>query len=64
MCNGVAVYEINKFIVPYFKRRNQRSALINVTSCTGVYWTDGAANYPSIKHLIDLYTRTMALENS
>ena len=51
-------------MVPYFKKRKNRSAIINVTSCLGIYVSHNAGNYSLLKHLIDIYSRTMALENS
>ena len=51
-------------MVPYFKNRKNRSAIINVTSCLGIYWSYRVGNYSLTKHLMDIYSRTMALENS
>ena len=56
-------YEINKILVPKLRQRNKRSAIINMSSATGYYFSHFIGAYSSIKYALDIYTRTLATEN-
>lgn len=45
------------------KNRRTKSAIINLSSSTGVFVSPFLTIYSSTKHLIDIYTRTLAAEN-
>ena len=64
VCNFGCQYTINKELIPYLRKRDKRSAIINLASSTGVFFSPYLGIYSTIKHLLDIYTRTLALENS
>lgn len=56
-------YEINKALIPRLRTRKSRSAVINMSSATAVYFSHRVGVYSSIKNLVDIYSRTLSLEN-
>jgi 17beta-estradiol 17-dehydrogenase / very-long-chain 3-oxoacyl-CoA reductase len=60
----LAVFLINRIIVPKMRTRGQRSAILNVASCTGVYLSPRVGVYSSTKRSIDVYSRILDLENN
>ena len=64
ICNFVCQYMINKEFIPILRKRDKRSAIINLASSGAVILFPCVGIYPSTKHLTDIYTRTLAIENS
>ena len=63
-CNFICQYSINKELIPFLKQREKRSAIINMASASGVHFCPYIGVYSSTKHLSDVYSRTLAAENS
>lgn len=59
----LAVFLVNRIIVPKMRLRNDRSAIINIASCTGVYLSPRVGVYSSTKRSVDVYSRILDLEN-
>ena len=55
----LAVFLINRIAVPRMRARNERSAIVNVASCTGVYLSPRVGVYSSTKRSIDVYSRIL-----
>jgi short-subunit dehydrogenase len=53
---------MNKRIIPLLRSRPQRSAIINLSSCTGIYTGPYYGVYSSSKHFIDIYSRALSQE--
>lgn len=45
------------------RERPTRSAIVNISSCTGVYPSHGNGLYTVTKMMLDIYSRTMTQEN-
>lgn len=57
-------YEINAAMIPVLRtRKNFRSAILNLSSCTGYYVCHGNGTYTSSKIMQDIYSRTLSIEN-
>lgn len=50
-------------MIPILRARTERSALLNITSCGGVFICHGIGTYPFSKVMLDIYTQTIAHEN-
>lgn len=59
----LAVFLINRILVPRMRTRTERSAILNIASCTGVYLSPRVGVYSSTKRTLDVYSRIMNLEN-
>jgi short-subunit dehydrogenase len=59
----LAIFVINRFMVPRLRARAHRSAIINMASCTGVYLSHRIGVYSSGKKTVDIYSRILAIEN-
>jgi len=62
--NYLAPYEINQALIPILRRRKNRSAIVNTSSCTGYYISHGNGLYTVTKLMLDIYSRTTSLENA
>lgn len=49
--------------MPVLRKRKERSAIINMASCCGVYLSQGNATYTPSKVMLDIYSRTLTVEN-
>jgi short-subunit dehydrogenase len=58
-----AVFVINRILIPRLRERPQRSAIINIASCTGYYLSTRVGVYSSTKKSLDVYSRILDLEN-
>lgn len=57
-------YEVNSALLPILrKRKNHRSAILNLSSCTGVFISQGNGTYTASKMMQDIYSRTLSIEN-
>lgn len=61
--NFMPMYEVNKHFLPKLRARGNRSAIINMSSATGVYFSHNVGAYSSIKYAMDLYSRTLSIQN-
>ena len=59
--NFNATYQINAALVPILRLRKHRSAILNLSSCTGVFVSQGNGSYSSSKMMTDIYSRTMSI---
>lgn len=57
--NFVPAYIITKKLLPKLRQRKNRSAIINMSSITGAYLSHNVGAYSSIKHALDIYSRTL-----
>jgi len=55
----LAVFLINRIAIPRMRTRNERSAIVNIASCTGVYLSPRVGVYSSTKRSIDVYSRIL-----
>lgn len=55
------MYEINKHFLPKLRARKDRSAIINMSSATGVYFSHNVGAYSSVKYAMDIYSRTLSI---
>ncbi len=55
---------LNRILIPHLRARNNRSAIMNVSSCTGRYLSPRVGVYSSAKKSIDIYSRILRLENN
>ena len=60
--NFMSLYLINQVVVPKLSERRYRSAIINFSSCTGVFTSHLLGTYPASKQIVDIYSRTMSVE--
>lgn len=58
-----ATYEINSVMIPVLRNRKNRGAVINVSSCCSIFISQGTASYTSSKVMMDIYSRTLSIEN-
>lgn len=56
-------YEINSVMIPVLRKRKNRGAIINLSSCGGVFICQGTASYSPSKVMMDIYSRTLSIEN-
>ena len=61
--NFYSMYAINKKLIPRLRERAHKSAIINVSSCTGRFNSFYLGVYPTLKRMADIYSRTLSLEN-
>jgi len=62
--NFESTYEINAALIPVLRQRKQkRSAILNLSSCNGVFIIHGNGTYSPSKMMQDIYSRTLAIEN-
>lgn len=59
----LALFLINRIIVPRMRIRKERGAILNIASCTGVFLSPRVGVYSSTKRSLDIYSRTLNLEN-
>lgn len=59
-----AVFVMNRILIPKLRTRNDRSAILNISSCTGVYISSLLGVYSSCKKTLDIYSRILAQENN
>ena len=62
-CDVISIFNINRILIPKLRARNKRSAIINISSGTGVYLTGRVGVYSSAKLILDVYSRVLSLEN-
>lgn len=55
------MYEVNKHFLSKLRARRSRSAIINMSSATGVYFSHNVGAYSSIKYAMDMYSRTLSI---
>lgn len=60
----LAVIMVNRILIPRLRERPLRSAILNITSCTGVYLASEVGVYSSGKKSIDIYSQILAEENN
>ena len=65
------MHHINRTMVPKLRKlalqhglNKQRSAIINLSSGTGVFYSPIIGAYSAGKHAVDIYSRTLSVENS
>jgi short-subunit dehydrogenase len=56
-----AVFTLNRILLPKMRAREHRSAIINISSVTGVYLSGLLGVYSSAKMALDIYSRILAL---
>lgn len=61
--NYTPMYLLTQHFLPKMRLRTNRSAIINLSSATGVYFSHNVGAYSSIKHAVDIYSRTLSIEN-
>lgn len=59
-----AVFLVNRIIIPKMRTRNERSGIINIASCSGVYLSPRVGVYSSVKRTLNNYSRILDLENN
>lgn len=59
----LAVFLVNRVLIPKMRTRTERSAVVNIASCTGVYLSPRVGVYSSTKRSVDIYSRILDLEN-
>lgn len=57
----LALFEINRILLPDMRSRKERSAIINIASCTGVFLSTRLGVYSSTKRTVDFYTKRLEL---
>ena len=62
-CDLMAVFTINRILIPRLRARDHRSAILNLSSCTGYYLTARLGVYSSAKLIYDVYSRVLSMEN-
>jgi len=60
-CDLNSVFAINRILIPRLRARGKRSAVINISSCTGYYLTGRLGVYSSVKLVLDVYSRILEL---
>lgn len=58
-----AVFTLNRILLPKMRAREHRSAIINISSVTGVYLSGFLGVYSSSKKALDVYSQILSLEN-
>lgn len=58
-----AIFNINRILLPKLRARESRSAILNISSCTGVYLSGRLGVYSSGKKSVDIYSRILEQEN-
>lgn len=60
----VALYEINRILLPKLRVRRHRAAIVNIASCTGVFLSPNVGVYSCTKRSLDRYSQALDQENS
>jgi short-subunit dehydrogenase involved in D-alanine esterification of teichoic acids len=55
-----AVVTLNRVLLPKLRERKCRSAILNISSCTGVYLSGHLGVYSSCKKSLDVYSRILS----
>lgn len=55
----LALFVINRILVPKMRTRTERSAILNIASCTGVFLSSRLGVYSSTKRTLDIYSRIL-----
>lgn len=59
-----AVIVLNRILVPRMRTRERRSAIVNVSSVTGVYLSPNVGVYSVIKKSLEVYSTILGRENA
>jgi NAD(P)-dependent dehydrogenase (short-subunit alcohol dehydrogenase family) len=59
--NFKPAYYINQSLISKLRKRAKRSAIINMSSATGVHLSHFVGVYATVKNLLDTYSRTIAI---
>ena len=60
--NVNSMVEINKIFISRFKQRVNRSAIVNLSSCTGIYPSPRVGLYSFTKVYLDVFSRIITKE--
>lgn len=60
----LSIFIINRIMIPRLQKRQYRSAIINMSSCTGCYLSSRLGVYCSAKKSVDVYSRILSIDNS
>lgn len=58
-CDLHSVFAINRILIPRLRAREKKSAIINLSSCTGYYLTGRLGVYSSAKLILDIYSQIL-----
>jgi short-subunit dehydrogenase len=58
-----SIFIINRILIPRLRARAHRSAILNISSCTGYYISSRLGIYSSAKLALDVYSRILSQEN-
>ena len=58
-----AIMVLNRILIPRMRARDNRSAILNFSSCTGRFISPRMGIYSSIKKTVDVVSRILKLEN-
>lgn len=55
----VALFVINRILLPKIRSRRHRSAILNISSCTGVYLSSNVGVYSCTKRSLHIYSQIL-----
>jgi short-subunit dehydrogenase len=55
----VALFVINRILMPKLRTRRHRSAILNICSCTGVYLSPYVGVYSCTKRSLNIYSQIL-----